>query len=127
MKTIFATAILGTAVLCAPAPAATPCLQQSQIYSWDALNDRTLIVEDMRHQKFKLNLMVSCQHLQFHQRLGFKTFSNTALACLSRGDQVISGTEIGPQMCPIKSIEAYTPEMEKADKDAAAAAKAAEH
>ena len=127
MKTIIATALLGTAFLYAPAMAAAPCLQQSQIYSWDALNDRTLIVEDMRHQKFKLNLMVSCQHLQFHQRLGFKTFSGTALACLTRGDQVISGTEIGPQMCPIKSIEAYTPEMEKADKDAAAAAKAAAH
>jgi hypothetical protein len=126
MKTILATAILGTSILCAPAFAATPCLQQSQIYSWDALNDRTLIVEDMRHQKFKLNLMVSCQHLQFHQRLGFKTFSNTALACLTRGDNVISGTEIGPQMCPIKSIELYTPAMEKADKDAAAA-KASSH
>ncbi len=127
MKTIFAIALLGTAVLSVPALAAEPCLQQSQIYSWDALNDRTLIVEDMRHQKFKLNLMVSCQHLQFHQRLGFKTYSNTALACLTRGDNVISGTEIGPQMCPIKSIEAYTPEMEKADRDAAAAAKAASH
>src|ERR1700744_4109820 len=127
MKTIFATTVLAATLFSAPALAATPCLQQSQIYSWDALNDRTLIVEDMRHQKFKLNLMVSCQHLQFHQRLGFKTFSNTALACLEKGDEVISGTEIGPQMCPIKSIEAYTPDMEKADKEAAAAAKAAAH
>ena len=127
MKTIFAAVILGTALLGSSAMASTPCLQQSQIYSWDALNDRTLIVEDMRHQKFKLNLMVSCQHLQFHQRLGFKTFGGSALACLTRGDEVISGTEIGPQMCPIKSIEAYTPQMEKADKDAAAAAKAATH
>jgi hypothetical protein len=127
MKTSFAIAVLATTLLSSPALAGAPCLQQSQIYSWDALNDRTLIVEDMRHQKFKLNLMVSCQHLQFHQRLGFKTFGGSSLACLTRGDNVISGTEIGPQTCPIKSIEAYTPEMDKADKDAAAAAKAATH
>jgi hypothetical protein len=127
MKTIFALAVVAASLLSAPALADRVCLQQSQIYSWDALNNRTLIVEDNFHKKFKLSLMVDCQHLQFHQRLGFKTFDGSALACLARGDNVISGTEIGPQTCPIKSIEAYTPDMEKADKDATAAAKAAAH
>jgi len=127
MKTIFALAVLTASLLSAPALADRVCLQRSQIYNWDAQNDRTIIVEDMLHKKYKLSLMVSCQHLQFHQTLGFKTFDPSALACVTKGDSVISGTEIGPQTCPIKSIEAYTPEMEKADKDAAAAAKAAAH
>jgi hypothetical protein len=127
MKTTFILAVFAASLLSAPALADRVCLQQSQIYNWDALNSRTLIVEDNFHKKFKLSLMVDCQHLQFHQRLGFKTFGGSALACLARGDNVISGTEIGPQTCPIKSIEAYTPDMEKADKDAAAAAKAAAH
>jgi hypothetical protein len=127
MKTTFALAILTASLLSPPALADRMCLQRSQIYNWNAQNDRTIIVEDMLHKKYKLSLMVSCQHLQFHQRLGFKTFDPSALACVSRGDSVISGTEIGPQTCPIKTIEAYTPDMEKADKDAAAAAKAAAH
>jgi hypothetical protein len=108
-----------------PAFAATPCLRQSQIYNWNALNDRTVIVEDDYHKKFKLTLMTPCLHMQFHERLGFKTFGGTALSCVTKGDQIIAGSEIGPQHCPISSIEPYTPEMEKADKDAAAAAKAA--
>ena len=127
MKTTFALAALTAALLVTPALAGRTCLQQSQIYNWKALNDRTLIVEDNRHDKFKLSLMVSCQHLQFHENLGFRTFSNTALACVSKGDEVISGTAIGPQHCPIKTIEPYTPDMEKADKAAAEAAKAAAH
>ena len=127
MKTTFAVAVLTASLLSAPALADRVCLQRSQIYNWDAQNDRTIIVEDMLHKKYKLSLMVSCQHLQFHQTLGFKTFDPSALACVSRGDSVISGSEIGPQTCPIKTIEAYSPEMEKADKDAAAAAKAAAH
>ncbi|HTT97178.1 MAG TPA: DUF6491 family protein [Rhizomicrobium sp.] len=127
MKTTFAFVLLAASALSAPALADRVCLQRSQIYNWNALNDRTIIVEDNLHKKYKLSLLVSCQHLQFHERLGFKTFDPSALACVSKGDSVISGTEIGPQTCPIKTIEAYTPEMEKADKDAAAAAKAAAH
>jgi hypothetical protein len=127
MKTTFAFAALAATLLVTPAMASRTCLQQSLIYSWKALNDRTLIVEDKFHDKFKLSLMVPCQHLQFHENLGFRTFSNTALACVLKGDEVISGTPIGPQHCPINTIEPYTADMEKADKAAADAAKAAAH
>lgn len=124
MKTTFAFAALAMTVLVTPALANRTCLQQAQIYSWKALDNRTLIVEDNFHNKFKLGLMVDCQHLQFHENLGFKIFASTALACVSKGDEVISGTSIGPQHCPIKTIEPYTADMEKADKAAADAAKA---
>lgn len=124
MKTTIAFTTLAAALLVTPALANGRCLQQSQIYSWKALNDKTLIVEDNFHDKFKVSLMVHCQHLEFHQTLAFKTFSNTALACVSRGDEVLSGTPIGPQHCPITKIEPYTADMEKADKAAADAAKA---
>ncbi len=124
MKLVFAA--MGAMLLATPAMASRTCLQQSLIYSWKALDDRTLIVEDKFHDKFKLALMMPCQHLQFHENLAFRTFSNTALSCVLKGDEVISGTAIGPQHCPIKTIEPYTADMEKADK-AAAAAKAAAH
>lgn len=127
MKTMIALAAATAALVSTEASASTTCLQQAQIYSWNALSDRVLIVEDNFHHKFKLTLMSPCQHLQFHENLGFKTFSNTALACVSKGDQVISGTAIGPQHCPIQTIEPYTADMEKADKAAADATKAAAH
>jgi hypothetical protein len=110
------------------AMAAGACLRQANIYNWNSLNDTTVIVEDDYHQKFKLTLMSPCLNMQYKERLGFKVFGGSALACVSRGDEVIAGSQIGPQHCPISKIELYTADMEKADKDAAAAAKkAAEH
>jgi hypothetical protein len=126
MRNRLAFAALAAALLLSgPAMAAGTCLRQANIYNWNSLNDRTVIVEDDFHQKFKLSLMTPCLNMQYKERLGFKTFGGTALSCVSRGDDVIAGSEIGPQHCPISKIEPYTPEMEKADKDAAAAAKAA--
>ena len=126
MRNRLAFAALAAALLLSgQAMAASTCLRQSEIYNWNSLNDRTVIVEDNFHQKFKLSLLSPCLNMQFKERLGFKTFGGTALSCVSRGDDVIAGSEIGPQHCPISKIEPYTPEMEKADKDAAAAAKAA--
>ena len=127
MKTTFAFTALAATLLVTPALANRTCLQQSQIYNWKALDNRTLIVEDNFHDKFKVGLMVDCQHLQFRENLGFKVFAGTALACVSKGDEVIVGSQIGPQHCPIKTIEPYSADMEKADKAAADAAKAASH
>ena len=115
--TLISTSALGAGV----------CLRQANIYNWNALDNRTVIVEDDFHKKFKLTLMTPCLNMQFHERLGFKTFGGSALACVSKGDEILSGSPIGPQHCPISKIELYTPEMEKADKEAAAAAKAAAH
>jgi hypothetical protein len=127
MNTRFAIAAFAATLLSGHAMASGVCLRQANIYSWNSLNDTTVIVEDDFHQKFKLTLMSPCLNMQFKEHLGFKTFGGTALSCVSRGDEVIAGSQIGPQHCPISKIEAYTPDMEKADKNAAAAKKAAEH
>lgn len=120
--------LISAAFLCAaisPALAQRPCLQIGQIYNWKAINDKTLIVEDYSHQKFKLNLIGTCYDLTFHERLAFKSIGGMAISCLTPGDEVISRNfGMGPTRCSITKIEAYTPAMEQADK-AAAAAKAA--
>ena len=103
-----------------PAYAAEPCLRMDQIWNWKVLNDRTLIVDNYNHQKFKVSLMVHCPNMDFHQRLGFKAFGGSQLSCLSPGDYVIERDSMGPQHCPITKVEAYTPEMQKADEAAAA-------
>jgi hypothetical protein len=127
MKIRVAFAALAATLLATQALAQKPCLRQDQIYNWNAPNDTTLIVEDDLHKKFKLTLLSKCLSLTFKQRLGFKVFGGTGLSCVSPGDSVITGSETGPQRCSIKTVEAYTPDMEKADKAAAAAAKATAH
>lgn len=118
--------VLGLAVLAsAPATAAPSCLEIGEIWNWDAPNDRTVIVEDNWHQKFKLTLMTKCINLTFKDRVEFKLIGEyTRLACISKGDEVLVHDPGMPQRCPIVDVVRYTPEMEKADKAAAAAAKA---
>ena len=95
------------------------CLEIGQIWSWKALDQSTLIVEDNWHQKFRLGLMGYCGQLPFKLTLGFKSIGGiSGLECLSKGDEVISH-DIGMHYtCPIASIIPYTPAMEKADKAA---------
>jgi hypothetical protein len=105
----------------APALAEPPCLRNIDIYSFNAPNDKTVIVENTRHLKYKVSVMGTCSGLHFHNRLAFKTLSNGSLACLSRGDQVISRDEGMIGVCSVTSIEPYTPAMQAADKAAKAA------
>ncbi len=107
----------------APSPAAPrACLEFGEIYNWDALDNRTLIVEDNLHRKFRVSLLAYCPNLTFKERVGFRSPGAMRLTCLSPGDSVIvNNLGAGFQRCPIKSIEAYTPAMQKADEAAAAA------
>jgi hypothetical protein len=126
MKKIFLTGLALAAVLATPAFAQKACLQVDSIYSWTALDDKTLIVEDNWHKKFKVKLIGVCSNLKFHNALAFKSVGGMGISCLTPGDDVISHDfALGPQRCGVTSVDAYTPEMEAADKAAAAAKKAA--
>lgn len=108
-------------------PAPRACLRFGEIYSWNAPDNYTLIVEDNLHKKFRVRLMSYCPNVTFKERVGFRSPGSMDLSCMSPGDDVIVNQfGAGPQRCPISSITAYTPAMEKADK-AAAAAKAQGH
>lgn len=123
------TGMAGIAILAAaPAHANSRCLQIGQVYNFKALDDKTLVVEDDFHNKFRIALMATCPTLTFKESIGFKTFGPaTALTCVSKGDDIVTRDRpMGPQICAIKDIEPYTPAMMKADADAAAAKKAAE-
>lgn len=119
---------VGVALVAGQALAAEKaCLRVGQIYDWKAKDNSTLIVEDTFHRKFTVALLGACINLTFKQRIGFSSPGGTSLSCLSGGDTVFfRDSATGQQRCAVKSIEAYTPEMEKADKDAEAAKKAAD-
>ena len=132
--------LLTTALLCAglfvvvgPAiaqPVAPPvpsaCLRQRNIYDFKTVpgNNRSLVVIDLTRNRYRLNFMNTCYNLQYHLGLGFKTRSAGTLSCVAKGDSVLQRDVVGPQECIIQSVEYQTPALDKADADAAAAAKA---
>ncbi len=101
------------------------CLRIGQVYDFKPVpGNRSLIVTDRSRHKYKLTFQGMCRDLQFNLGLGFKSFGTGQLSCISRGDQVISRQPVGiADHCIINRIEAYTPEMERADAAAAQAAK----
>jgi hypothetical protein len=114
-----ALAVLALAALAVPAQANPACLQIGRIWSWKALDNKTLVVEDKLHQKFRVRLMGYCPRLPFKLDLGFKSNAGiNGLECLAKGDDVIERDIGGGYRCPVTSITPYTPAMEKADRAA---------
>lgn len=111
-----------------PPPAAprTPdCLRIANIYDYTPVpGNRALIVTDRARRKFKLTFMGQCAGLQYHMGLAFKSMGTGGLSCMDKGDKVVTHDVAGIPECIINSVVPYTPQMEKADADAAARAKA---
>lgn len=128
MKTILVLTAILAGTTFAPAmaqssgAAPTACLRFGEIYDWKAQDNRTLIVEDNLHKKFKVSLMGPCPSLTFKERVGFQSRDAMRLTCMRPGDNVIvRNMGSGAQRCPIRSVVAYAPAMQKADEAAAAA------
>ena len=113
MKTTVLAAAFAT-LACLPAaaqPSVPPsaqraCLRLDSIYNWKALDNKTLIVEDDFHKKFRVGLMAACEGLQFKERVAFRSAVPVQLTCLTSGDDVIIrqlGTESFTR-CPIATI-----------------------
>lgn len=122
MKSILLISAILAVVVSTPALAQSPppaaCLRFGEIYGWKALDNRTVIAEDNRHNKFKLALMGYCPNVQFKERIGFDSPGSTYLSCMSAGDTLLVN-QFGTgqaQRCPISGITSYTPAMEQADK-----------
>lgn len=91
-----------------PSASQRACLRFGEIYNWKALDNKSLMVEDNFHKKFHVDLMGTCEGLQFKERVGFKSAGSVALTCMSPGDDVIvRNVGSGFQRCPISRI---TPE-----------------
>jgi hypothetical protein len=118
------TAFLATALwigASATALAQSACLMPTQIYRWTSLGREALIVENLAHQRFRLLLFGPCPGIDYNVDAAIKTQGTSNLDCVRRGDVILHrGYGLGNR-CPIKSVELYTPAMERADQAAAAA------
>ena len=120
-RALFFSAALA-ALIPTSAVAERPCLQFGWIYSWKAITDKILMVEDYEHRKYRLSLIGTCYDLGYYQKLGFKSRGALSISCIQPGDEVIQrdyGFAPGGR-CAVTHIDYYTPEMEAADRAAAA-------
>lgn len=108
--------LAGIAVLTATsASASTSCIRHDDIYNWNNLDDRTLILENYRHQKFMVKLIGTCQDFTYHQRLIIKSRGALRISCVEKGDIVITPNNGISGRCAITSITPYTAPV-KSDK-----------
>ncbi|HLJ51976.1 MAG TPA: DUF6491 family protein [Rhizomicrobium sp.] len=99
--------LVGTAMLAATPALADSCIRHDDIYNWNNLDDRTLILENYRHQKFMVKLVGTCQDFTFHQRLIIKSPGALRISCVQRGDIVITPNNGISGRCAITSITPY--------------------
>ena len=108
MKSIIAAvAFLATAGTALPALAQDQkvCLQNNRVWSWDVLNNRTLVVEDRDRNKFAVSLSGGCVGLDDARlTLAFRTSSR--LGCMERGDRVLYRAQgLGRMSCLITDVQ----------------------
>ena len=99
-----AASIAGFPALAAPGEA---CLQNNRIWSWNALDERTLIVTDRNNKRFVVRLSGGCTGLTtMIPALAFRTW--TSLGCLERGDRVsFREPTLGPMSCFVREVLPY--------------------
>jgi hypothetical protein len=103
-----------------PALAGPVCLQRTRTFSFaPQLGGRGVIVTDRSGVKFKVGFAGPCKALDHTEQLGFQTLEQSRLACVEKGDTLVSLRETGmdglKHSCAVQSVTPYTPEMEKAD------------
>jgi hypothetical protein len=111
-----------------PIPDEPACLRPFNLYDFQLVpGNRSLVVIDRGRQRYRLNFMGTCYNLQYHLGLGFKTHGVGQLSCVAKGDSVIVRDVVTPAPCIIKEVQYQTVALDKADAEAAAAAKEKEH
>ena len=125
MKTTIIAAALLMAASAAPALASDTCLMKHDVDGWGVRNEHTLIVNDRFARKYLVSVAGWCQDLNFSMGIGIQSVGG-GNSCVDRGDRIVmrgGGAMDHNAICTITKIERYTPEMEKAYKDALEAKK----
>ena len=99
-------------VLSTPALAAhNACIRQDDIRNWTALTDRSVVLENYRHQKVLLKLIGTCSNLNFRESLEIRSVGSIGLSCVETGDDIVThGMGLGGR-CAIVSVTDYSGPM----------------
>ena len=103
------------------APSEPACLRQISMYDFKPVpGNRSLIVIDRAHQRYRVNFVSECRDLQYPMGLRFKTNGTSNLSCVSRGDWVLFRDPAQPGRCMIRDVQYQTPALDQQDAQAAA-------
>src|ERR1700704_2199018 len=69
---------------------ATTCIRQNDISNWTSLNDKSIVLEDYRHQKVLLKLLGTCSGFAFSETLEIRARGASRLSCVSPGDDIVT-------------------------------------
>jgi hypothetical protein len=108
-KSILIAASAAIFLTAAPALASPAiCIRQDDLYNWNALSDKQVVIENHQHQKALLKLIGACTGLKFHEAMAIRSPGGTALDCVSPGDE-LSVHDFGGGMdrCAITSVTPY--------------------
>ena len=104
-------------LLAAPARAEGTCLEIGRIWSFHPLDRSTLLVEDELHRKFRVMLGGYCPRLPFKLALAIRSASGVnGLACVARGDTVVSTDAGEPFTCAVSGIVPYDSDTGSSDR-----------
>lgn len=93
----------------APAEARIPFASHHGIYTWDVLNDRSLLIQSQTRQWYKATLMSPCFELPFVETMGFETNPDGSF-------DKFSAIKVRGQRCPLISLVDSPPPAKKVKK-----------
>jgi hypothetical protein len=111
MKMVLVSALIG-ASLVNPVLAAKDkaCLQNNRIWSWQAVNDRTLILTDRSYERYTVSLRGGCIGLDKYAGVKLVVRTKTSLGCLFQGDTIaFDSPGFGPLSCFVSGVRAGVP------------------
>jgi hypothetical protein len=87
------------------------CVQNSRIWSWDAKDDRTLILTDRDHNTYTVSLRGGCIGLgRNYVGMTIALITRTRLGCLMEGDRVaFNSPGLGRLTCFVADVKARVP------------------
>lgn len=107
-----------SAAKAAPAEARIVFANHHGIYTWDVLNDRTLMIQSPTRQWYKATLMSPCFEMPFVETMGFETNPDGSF-------DRFSAVRVRGQRCPLISFVESPPPVGKVKKHAVKIAPAA--
>ncbi len=85
------------------------CLQNDRIWSWNAVNDRLLVVTDRTYRRYIVRLGGGCIGLSNYALTDLRFSTWTSLGCLQHGDNVdYRAPGLGPLNCFVEAVEPYS-------------------
>lgn len=93
----------------APAEAQIPFANHGGIYTWQVLDDKTLLVQSQSRKWYRATLMSPCFDLPFTEKLGFQTNADGSF-------DKFGAVTVRGQRCPLVSLVESPPPPKKAKK-----------